>query len=251
MLYELLVFFVALAYDVEMKKIKVSALAKKKNIPTAEAVKLLKKKGLAKVTSTTYVSPDALDTAPSEEKKDTAVISHIFPPVGTSGSLATQAMRISELKKEVVTSKAEDKKQKPKSKEKKAVAKEPVQAKAENPPVKGGAKLRTDIVAAIAALIAILLLGLMYVGQRADRAIMKDLGASLTDIKQTVANLEKGVGDNSAAIAGVNEKIKATELAMLSLEIRSQGAVLKSLSGNLKESLRGRTQTLADGLSSF
>ena len=242
-----------LSYDIGMKKIKVSDLAKKKKIPATQAVKMLKDKGLAKVTASTLVLPDALEEANSVEKKESAVISHIFPPISTSGSLASQALRINEMKKESnpgksVKTEAKTKKGAPK---KEAASAPSAEKKALQPPSGGKPKIRADIFAAIAAVIAIILLGLMYVGQKADRAVMKELGASLSEIKETVAGLENGLAENRNAIEVVDKKIEAVDLAVLSLEVRSQGAVLKSLSGNLKESLRVRTQTLADGLASF
>jgi hypothetical protein len=232
-----------------MKKIRVHELAKKKKLTSAEVIKLLKKKGLKNITATSSVDPGILDKV-SEKRPADNNISHIFPVSVGSGALASKARRINEIKKEDPVTRPV----------KRDVAKGP---SPKRPPVNGPSKpspgkekgksgrLPYDLIAAIASIVALLLVGAVYLGQRNDRATLADVGSRLGEVQGAAAELKDGVTRNQAAIMDINDKILNSDEASLKSRLKSEAAVLKALSGNFKEPLRVRIDNLADGLSAL
>jgi len=232
-----------------MKKIRVHELAKKKNLSSAEVLKLLKKKGLKELTASSSVSPDILDKGPAKGPTENN-ISHIFPVSSGTGSLATKARQINALQKEDPAT----------APVKKAVAKAPSPKRppantpskpnvGKEPSKKGG--FRYDLVAALASIVALLLVGGLYLGQRTDRETLVDVGSRLSGVQGTVTTLKNDVTRNQAAVMDMNAKIAETGTVSLKSRLNSEATVLKALSGNFKDPIRVRIDNLANGLSAL
>lgn len=227
-----------------MKKIRVYELAKSKNLSSANVISLLKKKGLKKALPITWVDPTVLDDMAPQSSR-TGTISHIFSlPASRAAAIAKKVRNLDILResppKKVPAAKAK--------KEKKESAKE----------TKKGRKFPLDIAAAVAAVLAILLVGLTYMGMRADRAFLKNLSSGMNQLQGSVSKLEKSVTGNRTEIMKTREEVEilsgrmaSAELAILTSQLKSQATVLRALSGNLREPLRSRTSNLADKLSAF
>lgn len=232
-----------------MKKIRVHELAKKKNLTSAEVIKLLKKKGLKKITASSSVDPDILDKKPGKRPPENN-ISQIFPVSLGSGALASKAMRITALKKENPVPRPSKRDASKGAGPKRSAAKA---ASMSNPDKEQGKGKRFpyDLVAAIASIVALLLVGAVYFGQRSDRAALADVDSGLGEVQGTVAELKDNVTRNQAAIMDINDKIISSDAASLKSRLKSEATVLKALSGNFKEPLRSGIDNLADGLSAL
>lgn len=231
-----------------MKKIRVHELAKKKNLTSAEVVKLLKKKGIKNVTASSSVAPDVLDKSPEKPPAENN-ISHMFPVSVGANALAAKARRINVMKKEA-----------PVARPKRDVAKGPGPKRPPaNTPSKPNAgkeagkkgRFPYDLIAAIASIIALLIVGGVYIGQRSDRAVLSEVGAGLAEVRETVTGIKDDVARNQAAVMDINEKIVNSDAVALKSRLKSEATVLKALSGNFKEPLRVRIDNLADGLSAL
>jgi hypothetical protein len=114
-----------------------------------------------------------------------------------------------------------------------------------------GKRFPYDLVAAIASIVALLLVGAVYIGQRSDRAALADVDSGLGEVQGTVAELKNDVTRNQAAIMDINDKIVSSDTVSLKSRLKSEATVLRALSGNFKEPLRAGIDNLADGLSAL
>lgn len=107
-------------------------------------------------------------------------------------------------------------------------------------------------------LMALLVAGFLYVKVQAESVITKHLTTSVSEMRGTVDRIDETVAVNRTEMLEMRQEVgtmtkRFDQLRRESLlsELKSQGAVLKALSGNLKEPMRTRTLSLAEQLAAF
>lgn len=237
-----------------MKKIRVYELAKKKKISAKEAVKLLKKKGFKKISAVSSVHPNALDDAVKSDVAQKSNVSHLFGV--RSGALVTaSALPASPLAKKSEQPVAKSGRA---GSQKKAAKAKPPTVKQPAKEDKGGGGYGLSLTAIGLCMALLVLMGFLYTTMRADRSQLSAIGANLGKLEAAISRIDDSVTANRAQlldlrgqVSDVTNNLADSNRVALNARLKSQGAVIGSLAQDLKGPLKGKTQELAQRLSSF
>jgi len=206
-------------------KIRVFELAKSKNIPISEVVELLAQKGVQNATAVTYVESSVLDDVKPRER-----IPGAENPAETERSAA--------LARNILGRTPE------------------TRGWAYEERSSGDGQI--SYVALGLSAVALVLVAFLFFSERSDRSEMNGMQAEINLLKAGNAKIEDVVISNRAQIMETREQVVAVEKRFyefkrtsLMAQLKSQGVVLKALSENMREPLKSKTQTLANGLASF
>lgn len=234
-----------------MKKVRVYELAKTKNISNQKAIELLKKKGISKASAITYVDPHVIDDVFQADRSAATKVSHLFksaravsPPRQASALAASVAPPQAKAVSNPVN--------RPTEKTKNAAKKKTV------PKVEKKDRNFIPAFALAIGLAALVVSGFLYLKTQAESVLLKQVSIDLKSLQGSVDKVNTTVTANRAQmfdmqqdVNGVTKRLDKIKRQALVSQMNLQGAILRTLSGNLGEPLRGKTLSLARHLSAF
>ncbi len=220
-----------------MRKIRVFELAKVKNLSINRTVELLGQKGIANASAITYVDADALNELPDAVPQTAAAASPPLPPKAPSPNDSAE-LRGAALAQRLLRREQE--------------GGEPAGRR------ESGAGGMTALVSVALSVATLALVAFVFLSERDDRVQLRQLSEQVAAMKSSTDKVEELVVNNRAQImemrdqvSGMEKRIYEFKRSSLLTQLKSQGVVLKALSENLKEPLKGKALSLSSHLSQF
>lgn len=218
-----------------MKKIRVFELAKAKDIPISRAVELLARKGIADASAITYVDMDILNDLPDAPARESAA----SPAPQAAAATAEEARSASAALAQRLS--------------RREYGPDPATNRRD-----GTVGSMNALLAVVLSIVTLALTAFVFLSERDDRAELRQAMADVAAIKASSAKVEEIVLNNRAQImemrdqvSGMEKRIYEFKRSSLLAQIKSQGVVLRALSENLKEPLKGKALSLSTHLSQF
>ena len=205
-------------------KVRVFELARSKNLPISEVVKLLSERGVKNASAVTFVEQSVLDDVQPREK----------PP----GPEHAETERPATLARNILGRTSDPGRW---------TRDEPRQG--ESP---------VGYVALGLSVVSLVIVAFLFFSERSNRSEMSGMQAEINLLKAGNAKVEVVVISNRAQILDARDQIVAMEKRFyefkrtsLMTQLKSQGVVLKALSEGMREPLKSKAQALANGLATF
>ncbi len=218
-----------------MKKIRVFELAKAKDISINQAIELLTRKGVINATAITYVDADTLNDLPDTPTRESAA----SPAAPAAPQTAEEARSASAALAQRLS--------------RREYGPEPAANRRD-----GTVGNMTALLAVVLSIVTLALTAFVFMSERDDRAELRQAMADIAAIKSSSAKVEEIVVNNRAQImemrdqvSGMEKRIYEFKRSSLLAQIKSQGVVLRALSENLKEPLKGKALSLSTNLAQF
>ncbi len=206
-------------------KIRVFELAKAKNLSIGQVVGLLAQKGMPSASAITYVEPDILDDLPQEQ-----IAAGQEPQRASTEPTARPA----------APRKIADNRWR------------------QEPPYVAERESPLAMVSMGLAVVSLIMVAFLFFSERTDRSEIKDLTAEVNLLKAGGAKVEDMVINNRAQILDVRDQLTGIEKRFyefkrnsLVTQLKSQGAVIRALSDNMKEPLKSKAMSLSNHLTTF
>lgn len=218
-----------------MKKIRVFELAKAKDISINQAIELLTRKGVINATAITYVDADTLNDLPDTPTRESAA----SPAAPAAPQTAEEARSASAALAQRLS--------------RREYGPEPATNRRD-----GTVGNMTALLAVVLSIVTLTLTAFVFMSERDDRAELRQAMADIAAIKASSEKVGEIVVNNRAQImemrdqvSGMEKRIYEFKRSSLLAQIKSQGVVLRALSENLKEPLKGKALSLSTNLSQF
>ncbi|MBI5638456.1 MAG: hypothetical protein HZA03_10845 [Nitrospinae bacterium] len=218
-----------------MRKIRVFELAKAKDLSINQTVELLARKGVANATAITFVDADALGDLPDAPARESAA----SPAPPEAAAAAEEARNASAALAQRLLRREQ--------------GLDPAAGRRD-----GSGGNMTALLAVVLSIVTLTLTAFVFMNERDDRAELRQTVADVAAIKASSAKVEEIVVNNRAQImemrdqiSGMEKRIYEFKRSSLLAQIKSQGVVLRALSENLKEPLKGKALSLSTNLSQF
>lgn len=218
-----------------MKKIRVFELAKAKDISINRAVELLARKGVVNATAIAYVDADILNDVPDAPARESAA----SPAPPSAAATAEEARNASAALAQRLS--------------RREYGPDPAASRRD-----GTVGNMNALLAVVLSIVTLALTAFVFLSERDDRAELRQAVVDVAAIKASSAKVEEIVVNNRAQImemrdqvSGMEKRIYEFKRSSLLAQIKSQGVVLRALSENLKEPLKGKALSLSTNLSQF
>lgn len=218
------------------KKVRVFELARAKNIGIARTVELLTERGIPNASAISYVDPAVLDDVPGASRTPAP-----NAPAGEKRTFGDESAMGRQMHQS------------------RSAALDARYGAGERDHGRGGESSRmVSLLAVGLSVITVMLAGFVFLSEREDREELRKIAVDVAAVKGSMGKIEEVAANNRAQImemrdqvSGMEKRIYEFKRSSLLVQLKSQGVVLRALSENLNDPLKGKVQALVSRLSSF